>query len=118
MLRLAGECPWLPSPYSYVSTKDEADKVIVFDRGTAAGPLVFAFNFHPTASYTDYRLGAPEGGLWAVALDTDAAAVGGYARVDPGGVYAADQGAFHDRPASFKAYLPARTALVFRKKQV
>ena len=41
MLRLEEAFPWLPSRDCYVSLKHEADKVLVFDRGTAAGPLLF-----------------------------------------------------------------------------
>uniref|UniRef100_A0A8C4QSC9 1,4-alpha-glucan branching enzyme 1 n=1 Tax=Eptatretus burgeri TaxID=7764 RepID=A0A8C4QSC9_EPTBU len=44
---------WLASPPAYVSCKHEGDKVIAFER---AG-ILFAFNFHPANSYTDYRLG-------------------------------------------------------------
>ncbi len=33
--------------------QDEGDKLIALERGD----LVFVFNFHPTNSYTDYRVG-------------------------------------------------------------
>ena len=36
-----------------MSRKSEADKVIVFERGNC----LFAFNFHPSASYPDYKVG-------------------------------------------------------------
>ncbi len=36
-------------------------QVIVFERGD----LVFAFNFHHSSSYTDYRIGAPRGTTYA-----------------------------------------------------
>ncbi len=38
---------------SYVSRKDEGDKLIVLERGD----LVMVFNFHPTNSFQDYRVG-------------------------------------------------------------
>ncbi len=44
---------WLAADPAYVSCKHEDDKVIVFER---AG-LVFAFNFHTSKSFTDYRVG-------------------------------------------------------------
>lgn len=44
---------------NFVSTKNQGDMVIVYDRGTRCGPLVFAFNLHPTNSYTDYRIAVP-----------------------------------------------------------
>ena len=37
----------------YVSRKDEGDKLIVTERGD----LVMVFNFHPSNSYSDYRVG-------------------------------------------------------------
>ena len=43
---------WLASDPGYVSCKHEEDKVIVFER---AG-LIFAFNFHTSKSYTDYKV--------------------------------------------------------------
>ena len=33
--------------------QDEGDKLVIFERGD----LVFVFNFHPTNSYSDYRVG-------------------------------------------------------------
>ena len=59
MLRLEQAFPWLESRDTYVSLKNEGDKVVVFDRGTRNGPLVFIFNMHPTKSFADYRVGVP-----------------------------------------------------------
>ncbi|KAF8761572.1 Carbohydrate-binding module 48 (Isoamylase N-terminal domain) [Rhizoctonia solani] len=44
---------WINSEPAYVSLKNQDDKVIVFERNG----LVFAFNFHPTQSFADYRIG-------------------------------------------------------------
>lgn len=44
---------WLRSDPAYVSWKHEGDKVIAFERGG----VLFVFNFHPTKSFTDYRVG-------------------------------------------------------------
>lgn len=46
--------------------QDEGDKVIVAERGD----LVFVFNFHPTQSYTDYRVGCCNPGPYKVRLLT------------------------------------------------
>ncbi len=43
---------WLASDPAYVSCKHEDDKTIIFER---AG-LIFAFNFHTSKSYTDYKV--------------------------------------------------------------
>jgi hypothetical protein len=50
------------APNTYISRKDEGDKVIVFERGD----LVFVFNFHPTQSFQDYRVGCREPGPYKV----------------------------------------------------
>ena len=42
-----------PPPCQYVSRKDNTDKVIVYEKGDC----VFVFNFNPTRSFTDYRVG-------------------------------------------------------------
>ena len=48
---------------TYVLAQDEADKLIVVERGD----LVFVFNLHPVNSYTDYRVGALLPGPYKVA---------------------------------------------------
>ena len=42
--------------------QSEGDKVIIAERGQ----LVFLFNFHPTNSYNDYRVGCPVEGPYKV----------------------------------------------------
>ena len=59
MHRAESAFPWLLSRDNYVSLKHAGDKMLVLDRGTACGPLVFVFNFHPSQSYTGYRIGVP-----------------------------------------------------------
>lgn len=49
---------FMSAPHTWVSRKDEGDKVIVCERGD----LVFVFNFHPTNSYTDYKVRPATGG--------------------------------------------------------
>lgn len=61
-----------------MSWKHEDDKVIVFER---AG-LLFAFNFHPTKSFTDYRMGVEVAGDYRIVLNSDDAEFGGFNRVD------------------------------------
>lgn len=43
----------MAAPHTYVSRKDEGDKVVVIERGD----LVMVFNFHPSSSFQDYRIG-------------------------------------------------------------
>lgn len=93
MNHLAGQYGWLDSPQvrcssknissythqrlslqAYVSLKNEADKVVVYER---AG-LLFIFNFHPTKSFTDYRVGVEEPGEYKIVLSSDEGRFGGF----------------------------------------
>lgn len=62
----------------YVSLKHEGDKIIVFER---AGVL-FVFNFHPTQSFADYRVGIEEPGEYRIVLCSDDKQFGGFGRID------------------------------------
>ena len=59
---------------AYVSLKNEEDKVVVYER---AG-LLFVFNFHPTKSFTDYRVGIDEAGKYGIVLSSDEGRFGGF----------------------------------------
>jgi 1,4-alpha-glucan branching enzyme len=76
------------------------------------GPLVFAFNFHPTRSYPGCRIGVPDAADYRLWLNTDDLFVGGHAIVQTGQVYPIQAVAFDGRPQSVQIYLPARTAQV------
>lgn len=80
--RAMNECDekyrWLAADPGYVNLKHETDKVIAFER---AG-LLFVFNFHPTNSFTDYRIGIDEAGTYSVVLSTDDREFGGFDRID------------------------------------
>ena len=65
---------WLAAPQAYVSLKHEVDKVLVYER---AG-LLFVFNFHPTTSFTDYRVGVEEAGEYHIVLSSDEPRFGGF----------------------------------------
>jgi len=76
----------------------------VFQRGRA----VFAFNFHPQESYTDYAVAAPSG-EYQMVLDTDDPDFGGHGRLKPQQTHAAVA-------KGLSLYLPARCALVLKLK--
>ena len=59
---------------AYVSLKNEVDKVVVYER---AG-LLFVFNFHPTKSFTDYRVGVDDAGKYGIVLSSDEGRFGGF----------------------------------------
>jgi len=112
MHALEARFPWLEARGEFVSTKNNEDKVLAFDRETPGGPLVFVFNFSGAQSFTDYRVGVPRAGAWRVVLDSDWAEFDGYARVDRNVPLAAADWKHHGRDWSVLAYLPARTVLV------
>ena len=90
----------------------EADKVLIFERADT----VFAFNFHPQNSYSDYRFEAPSGAYTTI-LTSDAPRFGGHGRLTP------DQDHFSTPAAEdehcrhcLSLYLPCRTALVLARR--
>ncbi len=91
---------------------NEPDKVLAFARGD----LLFVFNFHPSASYTDYGVLVPPTTTWAHLLDTDEARFGGQGRVVSGQTYeprlVRKDGELIQQ---IQLYLPARTATVLRR---
>jgi 1,4-alpha-glucan branching enzyme len=51
--------------------------MIVYERSS----LLFIFNFHPTKSFTDYRVGVDEGGEYRIILTSDEKKFGGFENV-------------------------------------
>lgn len=94
----------------YVSWKHEADKVIAFERGKC----VFVFNFNPTQSFTDYRIGTNEPGKYKVVLDSDDAEFGGQSRIDHNVEHFTQDG-FAGRAHSIQVYIPSRVCIVLAK---
>jgi 1,4-alpha-glucan branching enzyme len=100
---------FLSSAHQYVSKKDHEDKLVVFERGDA----VFVFNWHPTKSYQDYRIGCLKPGKYTIALNSDDPDFGGYDNVKNSVEFFATDTPHDGRPASFQVYAPARTVVVY-----
>ncbi|KAL6215843.1 hypothetical protein ACLB2K_015270 [Fragaria x ananassa] len=108
---------FLSSSKQIVSSTNEEDKVIVFERGD----LVFVFNFHPVNTYDGYKVGCDLPGKYRVALDSDAFEFGGHGRVGhdvdhftfPEGIPGVPETNFNGRPNSFKVLSPPRTSTVY-----
>ncbi|KAJ5946322.1 1-4-alpha-glucan-branching enzyme [Penicillium verhagenii] len=99
---------WLHSSQAYVSLKNEDDKVLVFER---AG-LLWIFNFSPTESFTDYRVGVDVPGTYRIVLDTDEKQYGGLGRnVKETRFFTTDM-PWNNRANFTQVYLPTRTALI------
>jgi len=84
--------------------------VIVFERGG----LLFIFNFHPTNSFVDYRVGVDTAGKYVVALSTDEKRFGGQDRISLSSEYFTEPLEWHHRRNFTQVYIPSRTALVLR----
>ncbi|EFJ46288.1 1,4-alpha-glucan branching enzyme II, partial [Volvox carteri f. nagariensis] len=99
------------APNTYISRKDEGDKLIVFERGD----LVFVFNFHPTQSFMDYRVGCREAGPYKLVLSSDEEVFGGYRNItkETDATFQTTPGNYDNRPHSFQVYAPARTCAVY-----
>lgn len=90
---------------------NDEEKVLAFMRGE----LLFIFNFNSTNSLVDYPLIVPPG-VYQHALDTDAAAFGGFNRVTQGQEFPLTTiDRENERCFAIRIYLPARTALVIER---
>ena len=94
--------------------QDEEKKILIFSRKNC----IFALNFNPTASFTDYGFAVPAG-KYEVVLSTDENEFDGFSRVRTGEVHFSmpvksenGNGKYKD---SLSLYLPSRTAVVLKK---
>lgn len=85
--------------YRYVH---QEDGIVTYVRGE----YVFAYNFSPVTSYTDYGLPVPEKS-YEVVLSTDDSRYGGQDRVASDLIYPSEK-------EQIKVYLPARSAIVLK----
>ncbi|SMN22185.1 similar to Saccharomyces cerevisiae YEL011W GLC3 Glycogen branching enzyme, involved in glycogen accumulation [Maudiozyma saulgeensis] len=99
---------WLNTPQAYVSLKHEVDKVVAFERNG----LLFIFNFHPTNSFTDYRIGVDQAGSYKIVLNTDRAKFGGHDRIDENSKFFTTDLEWNNRRNFIQVYIPSRVALV------
>ena len=82
------------------------DKTLCFTRGD----FMFAFNFNPDRSFTDYWIEAPAG-TWSVVFSSDRPEFGGFGRIDENMEYMTNHSSGKDY---LRLYLPARTVTVLR----
>ncbi|MCD8179096.1 MAG: alpha amylase C-terminal domain-containing protein [Tannerellaceae bacterium] len=80
--------------------------------------LVFVFNFSPNRSYTDYSLLTPPG-EYQVILNTDAKEFGGFGLTDDSIPHFTQPDPLYKKEKKewLKVYIPARSAMVLRKKK-
>lgn len=87
--------------------QDELQKLLIFERGC----LIFAFNFHPSQSVTNFRFSAPKG-KYRLILDTDGLDYNGFGRNDASVTHSTIE-EYGDSKLSL--YLPNRSAIVLKK---
>ena len=92
---------------------NDGDQILAFSRGE----LVFVFNFSPTHSYSDYGFLVPEGS-YNVVLNTDAKEYGGFGFADDTVEHFTNADPLYEKEHKgwLKLYIPARSAVVLRKK--
>lgn len=108
MLALDTQFDLLRDPFIEQLAVDEGARLLVYRRG----PLVFAYNFHPTASYAGLRLPVPDPADYEVILNTDAAAFSGHGRSADNVRYPLQSVPMYGRSQSIQIYLPSRSAQV------
>ena len=93
---------------------NDGDQVLAYERKD----LIFVFNFNPKQSFTDYGfLVTP--GAYEVILNTDDVAFGGNGLADDSVVHFTITDPLYKKEKKewLKLYIPARTAVVLRKKK-
>lgn len=100
--------PWLSAGQAWVSWKHEGDKMIVFERAN----LLFVFNFHPTKSFADYKVGIENAGKYRIILDSDSPEFGGHSRLDHTTQFSTFEEGYAGRRSSLNVYAPSRTAFI------
>ncbi|MDM8525931.1 alpha amylase C-terminal domain-containing protein [Desulfococcaceae bacterium HSG8] len=98
------------SPEPRLLYEHDKDKVIIFERAS----LLFAFNFHPCVSHTDYRAGVPKG-RYVMVFNSDAREFGGDNRLVPDQKHSTFSGTLWGQERDILSlYLPSRAALVLK----
>jgi len=114
MNKCEGDSEFLSGGHQYTSRKDNDDKMIVVERGD----LVFVFNWHPTNSYSDYRVGCKDLKKYKIVLNSDREEFGGFENVKEDAEFFADDFGHDGRPYSFQVYAPARTVVVYAPDEI
>jgi 1,4-alpha-glucan branching enzyme len=108
MMHLDADFNFLNDPLIEQLALHEDTRQLVFRRG----PLVFAFNFHPSEAYPSLRIPVPDFTDYRVALTTDASLFSGWGRALPDAQFPIQPIPMYGRAQSLQIYLPNRSALV------
>jgi 1,4-alpha-glucan branching enzyme len=101
------------TPIQEIWHKD-SDQILAYKRKN----LVFVFNFNPSKSFTDYGF-LVEPGAYEVILNSDAKEFGGNGLTDDSITHFTNFDALYkgEKKEWLKLYIPARSAIVLRKKE-
>eukprot|EP00092_Neocalanus_flemingeri_P000515 GFUD01000547.1.p1 GENE.GFUD01000547.1~~GFUD01000547.1.p1 ORF type:complete len:762 (+),score=232.53 GFUD01000547.1:965-3250(+) len=103
---------WLATEMEFATERyHEDDKTIAFER---AG-LVFCFNFHPSKSYSSYKVGLDKPGEYRIVLDSDWPEFGGHSRRDRSTNCHTYKEGHTSKRCHMLTYMPCRTAVVFER---
>ena len=110
------ELDYEPSGFEWVDCTDSQRSIVSFLRRgrQPADTLLFVCNFTPVPRH-NYRVGAPEGGYWREAMNSDAPLYGGSGQGNMGGVSAAPL-PVHGRPFSLNMTLPPLGVVIFKRE--
>jgi 1,4-alpha-glucan branching enzyme len=110
MIKIMDDYKVLTAGYGDLIKSDDWNKTLVFEKGG----LTFVFNFHINHSLPDYEINVPEPGGYKIILNSDASQFGGHNRVDESVIHYAQRNE-ESGNHFIKAYIPNRSALVFKK---
>ncbi|WP_321423742.1 alpha amylase C-terminal domain-containing protein [uncultured Bacteroides sp.] len=110
---IKGEKGFQATPIQEIWHKD-SDQILAYKRKN----LVFVFNFNPSKSFTDYGF-LVEPGAYEVILNSDAKEFGGNGLTDDSITHFTNFDALYkgEKKEWLKLYIPARSAIVLRKKE-
>ncbi len=112
MINLFREAKLLTEPSIPSYVQNVPDQVLIFGRGE----YIFAFNFSPFRSYSDYQAMVPAG-RYSIVLNSDSGDFGGFKRLDEKITYVADTGPDSGSFGKIMLYLPTLTGFVLKKKK-
>jgi 1,4-alpha-glucan branching enzyme len=100
--------------FEWIDCSDAESSVFSLLRKSKAGTgsVIVIGNFTPVPRY-NYRIGAPNGGYWQEALNSDATIYGGSGQGNLGGIESSPLG-LHGRPHSLTVSLPPLAILFFK----
>ncbi len=110
------ELDFAPEGFEWIDFHDWEESVVSFIRKGKSTKDIILVVLNLTPVYREgYRIGVPEGGWWAEALNSDASVYAGSGKGNMGGAYAENRPA-HGRDFSMSLTLPPLSAVFFKKQ--